>query len=69
MKIQNNDRILARIVARELTMEELDVAAGGKGGLKEVDIPGANNSSSVTTCSQNLGLGKEPNHADGGADD
>ena len=68
MKTQSNDRILARIVARELTSEELDGAVGGrKGGLKQVDVPGANNSSSVTTCSHNIGL--EGNHADGGADD
>jgi hypothetical protein len=65
MKTQNDDRILARIVARELTVDELEGASGG--GFKQVDLPGANNSSSVTTCSHNIGL--MGNHADGGADD
>jgi hypothetical protein len=67
MNTEKEERILARVVARELTLEELEGAGGGRGGLKQVDVPGCNNSTSVTTCSHNLPL--EGNHLDGGADD
>jgi hypothetical protein len=64
MKTEN--RILARVVAREITVAELEAVNGG-GGLTKVDIEGKNNSSSITTCGQpHLADGTR---FDGGADD
>ena len=67
MKTEN--RILARVVARELSVSELEAAEGGqaRGGLTKVDIEGKNDSTSITTCGQpHLSGGTR---FDGGADD
>jgi hypothetical protein len=68
MKTEDSGRILARIVARELTIEELEAAAGGRPEappFKDPNMPGMNNSSSVTTCPAPF----KDSPPDGGADD